>query len=132
MAGDTWAIAETWRRFAPMVLMMAKRTLGSQCEAEDIGQEVFHRLFRNAKTLRAPDSLRSFVYAFTIRALKSRAAPEEDCEPGSTSTSLPPWTGSARGPWTWNRATCCASSSRCSTGSRRAIGWCSSSVASIR
>lgn len=71
IAGDVWAIAETWRRFAPMVLMMAKRTLGSQSEAEDIGQEVFQRLFRKAKALREPDSLRSFVYAFTIRALKT-------------------------------------------------------------
>jgi len=71
IAGDTWAIAETWRRFAPMVLMMAKRTLGSQSEAEDIGQEVFQRLFRKAETLREPDSLRSFVYAFTVRALQT-------------------------------------------------------------
>ena len=54
-----------------MVLMLAKRTLGSQSEAEDIGQEVFQRLFRKAKSLREPDSLRSFVYAFTIRALKT-------------------------------------------------------------
>jgi RNA polymerase sigma-70 factor (ECF subfamily) len=69
IAGDAWAIAETWRRFAPMVLMMAKRTLGSQSEAEDIGQEVFQQLFRKANTLREPDSLRSFVYAFTVRAL---------------------------------------------------------------
>jgi len=71
MAGDTWAIVETWRRFAPMVLMMAKRTLGSQSDADDIAQEVFQRLFRNATRLRAPDSLRSFVYAFTLHALKT-------------------------------------------------------------
>jgi RNA polymerase sigma-70 factor (ECF subfamily) len=69
IAGYAWAIAETWRRFAPMVLMMAKRTLGSQFEAEDIGQEVFQQLFRKAKTLREPDSLRSFIYALTVRAL---------------------------------------------------------------
>jgi RNA polymerase sigma-70 factor (ECF subfamily) len=71
MEGDAWAIAEVWRRFAPMVLTMAKRTLGSQSEAEDLGQEVFYRLFRKAKLLREPDSLRSFVYAFTIRALRT-------------------------------------------------------------
>jgi RNA polymerase sigma-70 factor (ECF subfamily) len=50
---------------------MAKRTLGSQSEAEDIGQEVFQRLFRKAKALREPDSLRSFVYAFAVRALQT-------------------------------------------------------------
>ena len=69
--GELWANTETWRRFAPMVLMLAKRTLGSQSEAEDIAQEVFFRLFRKAKRLRTPDSLRSFVYAFTLHALKS-------------------------------------------------------------
>jgi RNA polymerase sigma-70 factor, ECF subfamily len=71
IAGELWAIAETWRRFAPMVLLTAKRTLGSQAEAEDIGQEVFYRVFRKVRTLREPDSLRSFVYACTIRALKT-------------------------------------------------------------
>jgi RNA polymerase sigma factor (sigma-70 family) len=69
--GDAWAIAETWHRFAPMVLMMAERALGSRSEAEDLGQEVFYRVFRKAKTLRDPNSLRSFVYSFAIRALKS-------------------------------------------------------------
>jgi len=71
IAGEGWAIAETWRRFAPMVLTMAQRSLGSKSEAEDIGQEVFYRVFRKAKALREPDSLRSFVYSFAVRALKS-------------------------------------------------------------
>jgi RNA polymerase sigma factor (sigma-70 family) len=71
MAGETWAIAETWRRFAPMVLMLARRALGSATEAEDIAQDVFHRLFRTAKTLRKPDSLRSFIYGCTVHALQS-------------------------------------------------------------
>jgi len=71
MAGDDWAVVEAWRRFAPMVLMVAKRTLGSQAEAEDIGQEVFHRVYRKVKTLREPDSLRSFVYACAVRLLQT-------------------------------------------------------------
>jgi RNA polymerase sigma factor (sigma-70 family) len=71
VAGDAWAIAEAWRRFAPMVLMMAERTLGSRSEADDIGQEVFCRVFRRAKTLRDPDCLRSFVYSIAVHALKS-------------------------------------------------------------
>jgi RNA polymerase sigma-70 factor, ECF subfamily len=71
LAGETWAIAETWHRFAPMVLMMAERALGSHSEAEDLSQEVFYRVFRKAKTLREPERLRSFVYSFAIRALKS-------------------------------------------------------------
>jgi RNA polymerase sigma-70 factor (ECF subfamily) len=70
-AGTAWATTETWNRFAPMVLMMATRTLGSESEAEDIVQEVFYRLFEKAKTLREPDSLRSFVVSFAIRILRT-------------------------------------------------------------
>jgi len=71
VAGDSWAITETWHRFAPMVLMTAERTLGSKTEAEDVAQEVFCRVFRKCRTLREPDSLRSFVYSFAIRVLRS-------------------------------------------------------------
>jgi len=71
IAGESWAIAETWQRFAPMVIMMAERCLGSKSEAEDVGQEVFYRVFRKARTLRDPDALRSFVYSFAVRALRT-------------------------------------------------------------
>lgn len=71
IAGESWAIAETWHRFAPMVLMTAERALGSRAEAEDALQEVFCAVFRKATTLRDPESLRSFVYSFAVRVLKS-------------------------------------------------------------
>jgi RNA polymerase sigma-70 factor (ECF subfamily) len=71
VAGEAWAIAETWHRFAPMVTTMAERCLGSKSEAEDISQEVFYRVFRKAKSLRDPNTLRSFVYSFAIRALRT-------------------------------------------------------------
>jgi RNA polymerase sigma-70 factor, ECF subfamily len=71
VAGESWAVAGTWHRFAPMVLMMAERALGSKPEAEDLSQEVFYRVFRKARTLRDPGSLRSFVYSFAVRALKT-------------------------------------------------------------
>jgi len=70
-AGETWAAVETWRRFAPMVLRLAKRTLGSPSEAEDIGQEVFCRVYRKVRTLRDPDSFRSFVYTCALRVLQT-------------------------------------------------------------
>jgi len=70
-AGATWATTKTWNRFAPMILMMAARTLGSESEAEDLAQEVFYRVFRKAKTLREPDCLRSFIVSFAIRLLKT-------------------------------------------------------------
>ncbi|HEY6724408.1 MAG TPA: sigma-70 family RNA polymerase sigma factor [Polyangiaceae bacterium] len=70
--GEAWAVAETWHRFAPMVLMLAERALGSRSEADDLAQEVFARLFRRAHTLQDPNCLRSFVYSFAVRALKSQ------------------------------------------------------------
>jgi RNA polymerase sigma factor (sigma-70 family) len=70
-AGQRWAITETWHRFAPAVIMMARRALGSESEAEDLAQDVFHRVFAKAKTLRAPDRLRSFIFSFAIRTLRT-------------------------------------------------------------
>lgn len=54
-----------------MVLGMAERCLGSRSEAEDLTQDVFCRVFGKASTLRDPTSLRSFIYSFAIRALKT-------------------------------------------------------------
>ena len=70
--GEAWAVTEAWHRFAPMVMVTAERALGSTSEAEDLAQEVFYRVFRNASSLRDPNSLRSYVYSFAIRALKSQ------------------------------------------------------------
>ena len=70
-AGEAWAIGVAWHRFAPMVLTMAERSLGSRSDAEDLAQEVFLNVFRSAKSLRDPDKLRSFVYSFAIFGLKS-------------------------------------------------------------
>jgi len=71
IARQDWALGETWRRFAPMVLRTAERVIGTRTEAEDVAQEVFYQVFRRARTLRDPDSLRSFVYSFVVRILKS-------------------------------------------------------------
>jgi RNA polymerase sigma-70 factor (ECF subfamily) len=71
-AGEAWALSETWHRFAPMVLATAERALGSTSEAEDLAQETFFRVFRLAKTLRDPNSLRSFIYSVALRALRSQ------------------------------------------------------------
>ena len=71
VAGSSWATREAWYRFAPMVIMMATRALGSEAEAEDVAQEVFQRVFRKASTLREPDRLRSFVFSFAVRVVKS-------------------------------------------------------------
>jgi RNA polymerase sigma-70 factor (ECF subfamily) len=71
VAGEAWAVAETWHRFAPLVIMTAERALGSRSEAEDVAQEVFCRVFRKADTLRDIERLRSFIYSFAVRILKT-------------------------------------------------------------
>jgi len=71
IAGEGWAIGETWHRFAPMVLTTAERAVGSKTEAEDLAQEVFYRVFRAAPSLRETDSLRSFIYSIAVRTLRS-------------------------------------------------------------
>lgn len=71
MAGEQWAAVETWQRFAPMVMTLAKRTLGSPIDAEDITQETLCQVYRKVRTLREPDSLRSFVYACALRLLQT-------------------------------------------------------------
>jgi RNA polymerase sigma-70 factor (ECF subfamily) len=70
-AGETWAAAETWRRFAPMVLRLARRTLGSGTEADDVGQEVFCRVYRGVRGLREPDSFRNFIYTCALHVLQN-------------------------------------------------------------
>ena len=70
-AAEPWAVAEVWRRYAPMVLTMAERALGSRGDAEDLAQEVFYRVCQLASSLREPSSLRSFIYSIAIRTLKT-------------------------------------------------------------
>jgi RNA polymerase sigma factor (sigma-70 family) len=71
MAGEEWAAVETWQRFAPMVMTLAKRTLGSHSDAEDITQEALCQVYRKVRTLREPDSFRSFIYACALRLLQT-------------------------------------------------------------
>jgi RNA polymerase sigma-70 factor (ECF subfamily) len=54
-----------------MVFLIARRALGSESEVEDIGQEVFDRVFRKVRTLREPDKFRSFIYACAVRVLQT-------------------------------------------------------------
>jgi RNA polymerase sigma-70 factor (ECF subfamily) len=70
IAGETWAAAATWNRFAPTVYGIAGRALGRDTDAEDVTQEVFYRLFSRVGTLKNPDAFRSFVVSFAIRIVK--------------------------------------------------------------
>jgi len=71
-AGEEWAMAEAWYRFAPIVITLAQRVLGSKPDAEDLAQEVFAKLVGQIATLREPASLRSFIYSMAIRTLRSQ------------------------------------------------------------
>lgn len=70
-AKTDWAVSETWDRFSPAVVKLAKRTLGSESEAEDAAQEVFYRVFAKADTLRDAERLPGFIFAFAVRVLKT-------------------------------------------------------------
>ena len=102
VAGEAWAMAETWNRFAPMVLMTARRSLGSSAEADDVAQEVFLGVFRKAMTLRDPDSLRSFIYSFAVRVLKAELRRRKSA--GGCPSCPKRRSTSAFGRWTWRPA----------------------------
>jgi RNA polymerase sigma-70 factor (ECF subfamily) len=70
IAGEPWATATTWNRFAPIVYGIASRALGRDTDAEDVTQEVFYRLFSRVGTLKNPEAFRSFVVSFAIRIVK--------------------------------------------------------------
>lgn len=72
VGGEDWAMTEAWFRFAPLVIGLAERVLRSKPDAEDLAQEVFAKLADQAKTLRTPTSLRSFVYSMAVRKLRSQ------------------------------------------------------------
>jgi len=70
-AREDWAVAMAWHRFAPMILTMAERALGSKSDAEDLAQDAFVRLLRKVATLEDSTKLRSFAYSVAVRTLKS-------------------------------------------------------------
>jgi RNA polymerase sigma-70 factor (ECF subfamily) len=70
-ANSDWAAGEIWQRFAPAVVKLATRTLGSSSDAEDAAQEVFFRVFAKAHTLRDAERLPGFIFAFAVRVLKT-------------------------------------------------------------
>jgi RNA polymerase sigma-70 factor, ECF subfamily len=71
VANEGWAVAEMWHRFSPMVLWTAQRILGSRADAEDIAQDTFCCVLEKITTLRAPASLRGFIYGIANHELKA-------------------------------------------------------------
>jgi RNA polymerase sigma-70 factor (ECF subfamily) len=65
-AGDPRASGVIWRRYAPLVRLKLRRSIGGH-DVEDHVQEVFSRLFAFLDQLRDPCALRSFLIGITLR-----------------------------------------------------------------
>jgi RNA polymerase sigma-70 factor (ECF subfamily) len=65
-AGDEAAATEVWRRYAPPVRSVLRRSIGPYDDVEDHVQEVFLRYFRQRAELRDPGALRSFLIGIAM------------------------------------------------------------------
>jgi RNA polymerase sigma-70 factor (ECF subfamily) len=70
-AGDEAAAALAWRRYAPVVRSVLRRTIGPYEDVEDLVQEVFLRYFRQRGELRDPSALRSFLIGVAMHVAVS-------------------------------------------------------------
>lgn len=70
LAGDADAAVFTYRKFAPLVFRIVQRSMGPMCDAEDITQDIFLRIYSRVRSLRDPDALRSFVLSVALRVIK--------------------------------------------------------------
>lgn len=70
MLGDARAPREIWRRFAPLVRRIVRRTLGPEHDVEDVVQDVFLRLFDKLSGLRDPAALRAFLVSISVRSVR--------------------------------------------------------------
>jgi RNA polymerase sigma-70 factor (ECF subfamily) len=85
-----------WRRFAPMVFRMLRRTLGRDDEIEDLVQDVFLCVFQKAHTLRRPRALKAFIISVTVltsrqelrRRWARRRLPATEDPPGVEAESI--------------------------------------------
>jgi RNA polymerase sigma-70 factor (ECF subfamily) len=60
-SGDTAACHRIWSRYAPLVRRLVRGYFGPGAERDDLGQEVFLRVFSRLHELREPDALRGFI-----------------------------------------------------------------------
>ncbi len=99
-AGDHGAIEQLYDRYAGIVLGVAVRMTGDRSVAEDVVQETFLGVWRNAARF-DPErgSARTWLMAMahhrTVDALRRRRAvlslPDEDLEPGRLPVAPDPW-----------------------------------------
>ena len=71
IAREPHAARVLWRRFAPMVFRILRRTLGPGHDVEDFAQEIFLCVFEKVSKLREPTALRKFVISTTVLTSRS-------------------------------------------------------------
>jgi len=71
IAGERRAPRVLWRRFAPLVFRILRRTLGPGHDVEDLVQDIFLCVFEKVPTLREPAALRKFIISITAITARS-------------------------------------------------------------
>jgi RNA polymerase sigma-70 factor (ECF subfamily) len=68
--GEPAAAHLVWKRYAPMVRRIIKRTLGPGYEVDDYAQDAFLRFFTMVPSLQEPKALRSFLVSVTTNVVR--------------------------------------------------------------
>lgn len=69
--GDTRAMQKIYLGYRSSVFNVAYRFAGNHASAEDLLQEVFLKVFRSIRSLRAPEAFNSWVYRIAINTCMS-------------------------------------------------------------
>jgi RNA polymerase sigma factor (sigma-70 family) len=80
-ANDPAAFAELVRRHGPMVLGVCRRMLGQWHDADDAFQATFLVLARNARSVRKPGALPSWLYGAAVRVCRKVRGRRRPAEP---------------------------------------------------
>jgi RNA polymerase sigma-70 factor (ECF subfamily) len=64
------APAITWKRFAPLVRRIVRRSFGAEYDVEDLVQDIFMRLFGKIQDLREPGALRAYLVSITVLSIR--------------------------------------------------------------
>ncbi len=70
MAGDPQVAEAVWLRYGALVRRLLRRALGPARDIDDVMQDVFLKLFDRVRTLRKPESLRSFIISLTTNVVR--------------------------------------------------------------
>ena len=90
--GDPDAFRQLVDRHLPQVLRVARRMLGDAAEADDVGQDVMLRLWRNASTIEVPaNGIGGWLYRVTSNAALDRLRARKPQGPeGLDELQIPP------------------------------------------